>query len=86
MESHASLRSCGGFGEVLGYGVGVEKRACVEETKMCCAEKGLDGRREEGLMHVLYPVLNVRDGVDVVRKVRRCSHRCSRGCVNGCDG
>ncbi len=86
MESHGSLCSCRGFGEVLSYGVGVEKWARIEESKMCCTEKGLDGRTEEGLMHVLHSVLNVCNGVDVVRKVWQCSRRCRCRCVGGCDG
>ena len=33
---------------------------------MHCSEKGLNGRAEEGLVHVFYPVLDVCDCVDVV--------------------
>ena len=33
---------------------------------MHCSEKGLNGRAEESLVHVFYPVLDVCDCVDVV--------------------
>ena len=52
---------------MLGDSVQVEEWACVKETKMCCAEKGLNGRAEEGLMHVFDPVMDVSNGVNAVR-------------------
>ena len=46
--------------------LGVEEWTCVEESQMHCSEKGLNGRAEECLVHVFYPVLDVCDCVDVV--------------------
>lgn len=68
------------------YGVCVEKRARIQESEISCAEKCLDGRTKEGLVHVFYSVLDVCDGVDIVRNVWRHSRRCRGRCVGGCDG
>ncbi len=46
--------------------LGVEEWACVEESEMGCSEKGLNWRAEESLVHVLDPVLDVCNCVDVV--------------------
>ena len=37
--------------------LGVKEGTCVEESQMHCSEKGLNGRAEEGLMHVFDSIL-----------------------------
>ena len=66
MELHASLGGGWGLGEVFADGFGIKERACVKESQMCCTEKGFDWRAEECLVHVLDPILDVCDCVDVV--------------------
>lgn len=50
----------------------VQEGACVKETEMGCSEEGLYWRAEECLVHVLDPVLNVGNGVDVVQLMCWC--------------
>ncbi len=85
LDLHTPLGSGGGLGEVLGNCVRVKEWTRVEETKMCCTEKGLDWRAEESLMHIFDPVLYVCDGVNIVCLMWGGWRWCGWVCV-GSDG